>query len=134
MNKLLVFFLIAIVACEQLDTSVEEAFNSVEVEKYLDHYIDNYEFSDDVELQGFFKNIFKGIGNFFKGTIGKAFSKLGKAVQKGINFLREKGIWQKLVDAAKKIGQVAATSFCSTYLSPAVCTPAVGFVFNHVLK
>lgn len=134
MNKLLVFFLIAIVACEQLDTSVEEAFNSIEVEKYLDHYIDNYEFSDDVELQGFFKNIFKGIGNFFKGTVGKAFKFLGKQVQNGINYLRQRGVWGLLVDAAKKVGQFAATSFCSTYLSPAVCKPAVGFVFNHVLK
>ena len=134
MNKLLVFFLLAIVTCEQLDTSVEDAFNSIDVEKYLDHYMDNLEF-DDVELQiKFFRNIFKGIKNFFKGTIGKAFRKLGKAVQKGINFLKEKGIWDKLVNAVKSIGKVAATSFCSAYLSPAICTPAVGFVFDVVLK
>ena len=134
MNKLLIFFLLAIVTCEQLDTSVEDAFNSIDVEKYLDHYMDNLEF-DDLELQlKLFKNIFKGVKNFFKGTVGKAFRKLGKAVQKGINYLKEKNIWDKLVSVVKSVGQVAATSFCSAYLSPAVCAPAVGFVFDVVLK
>ena len=133
MNKLLVFFLLAIVTCEQLDTSVEDAFNSVDIDKYLDHYIDEVEF-DDVELQLKLRNIFKGIKNFFKGTIGKAFKKLGKAVQKGINVLKEKGIWDKLVSVVKSVGKIAATSLCSAYLSPAVCTPAVGFVFDVVLK
>ena len=133
MNKLLVFFLLAIVTCEQLNTPVEDAFSSIDIDKYLDHYIDEVEF-DDVELQFKFRNIFKGIKNFFKGTIGKAFKKLGKAVQKGINFLKEKGIWDKLVGVVKSVGQIAATSFCSAYLSPAVCTPAVGFVFDVVLK
>ena len=36
MNKLLIFFLLAIVTCEQLDTSVEDAFNSIDVEKSLE--------------------------------------------------------------------------------------------------
>ena len=133
MNKLLIFFLLAIVTCEQLDTSVEDAFNSIDIEKYLDHYIDDLYF-DDVNLEFKFKNIFKGIKNFFKGTVGKAFRKLGKAVQKGINYLKEKNIWDKLVSVVKSVGQVAATSFCSAYLSPAVCAPAVGFVFDVVLK
>ena len=133
MNKLLIFFLLAIVTCEQLDTSVEDAFSSIDIDEYIDHYIDELEFGD-VELQLKLKNIFKGIKNFFKGTVGKAFSKLGKAVQKGINFLKEKGIWDKLVSVAKQIGEIAATSFCSAYLSPAICGPAVGFVFNAVLK
>ena len=133
MNKLLIFFLLAIVTCEQLDTSVEDAFNSIDIEKYLDHYIDDLDF-DNVNLEFKFKNIFKGIKNFFKGTVGKAFRKLGKAVQKGINYLKEKNIWDKLVTVVKSVGQVAATSFCSAYLSPAVCAPAVGFVFDVVLK
>ena len=133
MNKLLVFFLLAIVTCEHLDTSVEDTFNSVDKDKYLDHFFDEFEI-DDVELKFAVKNIFKGIKNFFKGTVAKAFKKLAEIVQKGINFLKEIGIWDKLVETAKSAGKKLAISFCSAHLSPPVCSLAVGFIFDFVLK
>ena len=98
-------------------------------EKYLD--VDN---TEDVELEFKFKNIFKGIVNGFKGTIGKAFSALKKVVQKGINWLKERNLWDTIVDKAKQWGKKAATDACTKYLKLDVCGDAVDFIADKVLK
>ena len=118
MRKLIAILLIAVIACVEVDTTPkneESDFN--ELLDLLDLDVNS------VELN-WFKNIFKKVGNFFKGLWGK--------VKQGINWLKEKGIWSMLMTVAKTAGRIAATSLCSTYLTPAVCTPVVNTVFSLI--
>ena len=118
MRKLIAILLISVIACVEVDTTPkneESDFN--ELLDLLDLDVNS------VELN-WFKNIFKKVGDFFKGIWGK--------VKQGINWLKEKGIWSMLMTVAKTAGRIAATSLCSTYLTPAVCTPVVNTVFSLI--
>ena len=64
---------------------------------------------NSVELN-WFTNIFKKVGNFFKGLWGK--------IKKGIEWLKKKGIWSTLMTIAKTAGRIAA------------CKPLVNTVFS----
>ena len=99
-------------------------------EQYLD--VENVE---EIELEKIrLKNIFKGIGNFFKGTVGKAFKSLKKGVQKGIQWLKDHNLWDPIVSKAKEYGKKLASGLCTKYLKSDVCEPAVDFIADHVLK
>ena len=102
-------------------------------EKYLD--IENF---DDVILEKFrigkiFKGIGRGIKNVAKG-VGSAFKKLAGHVKKGINWLKQHNLWDPIISTVNSFGSKIAIGFCSKYLTPMVCEPAVGFIFDKILK
>ena len=98
-------------------------------EKYLD--VDN---AEDIELESFFKKVFKGIGGFFKGTVGKAFKALKKHVQQGIKWLKDHNLWDPIVKKVKDLGTKLASQACNKYLKLDVCDQAVNFIADKVLK
>ena len=105
MKQFLAILLIAAITC-------------VEVSKPLDY--------TEIEL-----NIFKKIGNGIKKVVNgvKNFvSNAWNAVQKGINWLKQKGLWDHVKTLLKTAGKAAATAACSAALSPAVCAPVINFL------
>ena len=72
---------------------------------------------DDFDLEGLWKKI--------KKAVKSAWDKLSGAVKKAVNWLKDKGIYDLVKDKLIKLGKAAATTFCSAYLSPAVCAPAI---------
>ena len=99
-------------------------------EKYLD--VDN---TEDIELEiKFLKKVFKGIGGFFKGTVGKAFKSLKKHVQAGIKWLKDHNLWDPIVSKVKDLGKKVASGACNKYLKLDVCDQAVDFIADKVIK
>ena len=87
MRKFLLVLLIAVIACNDVDT--------------LDF--------DDAE----FRNIFQKIGDFF----GNLWNKVKGVVQK----LKDWGVWDSIVKAAKTVGKLAAKALCNKYDSSGKC-------------
>ena len=100
-------------------------------EKYLD--VDN---TEDAELELNFKKIFKGIGGFFKGTLGKVFRGLKKTVQKAVKWLKDNNLWDTVVSKVKQLGKKVINGACSKYLKiqDDSCGGVVDFISDHVLK
>ena len=69
--------------------------------------VDTLDF-EDAEL-----NIFKSIGNFFKNL----WNKVKGVVQK----LKDWGVWDAIVQAAKTLGKFAAKALCNKYDSSGKC-------------
>ena len=76
----------------------------------------------------------KEIQRHFQGKPLDLFQKLSKAVQNGIHWLKVNGFWEPLKAVVKNVGQVAATSLCSAFITPVVCGPAVGFAFDAFIN
>ena len=72
---------------------------------------------DDFDLEGLWKKI--------KKAVKSAWDKLSGAVKKAVNWFKDKGIYDIVKDKLITLGKAAATTFCSAYLSPAVCAPAI---------
>ena len=72
---------------------------------------------EDVDLEGIWKKI--------KKAVKSAWDKLSGAVKKAVNWLKDKGIYDLVKDKLVQLGKAAATTFCSAYLSPAICAPAI---------
>lgn len=70
----------------------------------------------------------------FKDNALKAYNQLSKKVQNGIYWLKQKGYWEPLVVVGETLGEMAATSACSMAITPAICEPAVGFLFTFVIN
>ena len=110
MRKLIVIFLIAAIACAEVDTTPKTE------ESKFKELLDILDFDvDSVEL--FFPEIFDGIGNLFED--------IWDEIQSGIKWLKEEGIWDSIVSVAKTAGKYVATHYCSEYLSPEVCKPVI---------
>ena len=80
---------------------------------------------DDIVLQGlpdFFKRLWDKIKEIWHDIPG--------AIQKVINFLKEKGYWDDLIDLIKKYGTKYGIDFCDNYLDHDLCTDAVNFIFS----
>ena len=118
MRKLVAILLIAVIACVEVDTTPKEEVSDFnELLDLLD--LD----ANSVEL-GWLSDIFKKVGNFFKGIWDK--------IKGTVQWLKDKGIWDTLVSLAKTGARIGVTSLCSAYLSPAVCGPVVNAVFSLV--
>ena len=118
MRKLVAILLIAVIACVEVDTTPKEEVSDFnELLDLLD--LD----ANSVEL-GWLSDIFKKVGNFFKGIWDK--------IKGTVQWLKDKGIWDQLVSLAKTGARIGVTSLCSAYLSPAVCGPVVNAVFSLV--
>ena len=72
---------------------------------------------EDLDLEGLWSKI--------KKVVKSAWDKLSGAVKKAVNWLKDKGIYDLVKDKLVQLGKAAATTFCSAYLSPAVCAPAI---------
>ena len=118
MRKLVAILLIAVIACVEVDTTPKEEVSDFnELLDLLD--LD----ANSVEL-GWLSDIFKKVGNFFKG--------IWNGIKGTVQWLKDKGIWDQLVSLAKTGARIGVTSLCSAYLSPAVCGPVVNAVFSLV--
>ena len=74
------------------------------------------------------------IKTFIKDKAVKAFQKLHQNVQNGIHWLHKNGYWEPIKNLAKAIAQPALTKLCSDHIPSEICEPAIGFVFDHVIK
>ena len=72
---------------------------------------------EDFDLDGWWKKV--------KKKLKSVWDKLSGAVKKAVNWLKDKGIYDLVKQKLIQLGKAAAISFCSGYLSPAVCAPAV---------
>ena len=68
---------------------------------------------DDAE----FRNIFQKIGDFFKGLWDK--------VKGVVNKLKNLGVWDSIVKAAKTVGKLAAKALCNKFDSSGKCSDIV---------
>ena len=116
MRKLIAILLIAFIACVEVDTTPKEEVSEFkELLDLLDLDLDSVELS--------------WLGNIFSG-IGKFFGNIWNGIKTGINWLKEKGIWNTIVSLAKTGGKLVATGFCSRYLPSGVCKTAVNGIFS----
>ena len=76
----------------------------------------------------------KELQKFFVDKPLEMFKQLNRKVQNGIHWLKVNGYWDPIMDAVKKVGKVAAISLCSVYLTPAICKPAITFVYEAYIK
>ena len=53
-----------------------------------------------------------------------------KTLQDGINWLKNNGYWNLIVNAVKTGGKIAATSLCSAYIPRPICSLVVNFIFG----
>ena len=72
----------------------------------------------------------KEMQRLFKGKPLEIFKKLPNHVQNGIHWLKVNGYWEPLKEVVKNAGKVGATSLCSAYLTPIICGPVIGFLFE----
>ncbi len=72
---------------------------------------------EDFDIEGWLDDI----GDFFSDL----WDKLSDAVKNAVNFLKDKGIYDLIKDKLLQAGKTAAITFCSAYLTPVVCGPAV---------
>ena len=61
---------------------------------------------DGTELQGWWKNLWKKVWNFIKS--------LPKYLRKVVDWLKQFGFWDKIVDLVEKYGAPKAIEFCQT--------------------
>ena len=112
-------------------------------------FLDSIDFEDPNIVELIFDNLVKKIKELVESGILKGkelFDKVKKVIEKGkdifkdmkdqilkgVDLLKEKGIWDKLVGYVKTGGKLAATTLCSTYLTPVVCAPLVQIVFQLI--
>ena len=50
--------------------------------------------------------------------------------QKVINFLKEHGYWDTLIDIIQKNGTKYGTDFCAKYFDAELCADVVGWLFS----
>ena len=74
------------------------------------------------------------IKTFIKDKAVKPFQELHHHVQNGIHWLHKNGFWEPIVNLAKNVAKPALTTLCSSHLPSFLCEPAIGFLFDHILK
>ena len=104
MRKLLAILLIATIACNGL-VETFESFNE-------DMIFDYFELDKEAVELGI-KDFFGKIGGFFKG--------LWKKVKGVVNWLKKKGVWDKIKSLAKTAGKYAAKALCTEYAKSDKC-------------
>ena len=79
------------------------------------------------------KDLAKEIKNFINE--GKeTYEAIKDKINEGIDYLKEKGVWDKFVEDIKTSGKVGTTSLCSMYATPTVCGPLVEIIFEIVFN
>ena len=162
MKKLLVILLISIITCAKIENShelddvslefnpfkdigdiIEDALDKITDEvksiiKKLDGKNPFEEIKGHInELEKSIKQIripVKELQKFFEGKPLELFKKLTRQAQNGIHWLKVNGYWDPIMDVVKKVGKVAAISLCSAFLTPAICKPAITFVYEAYIK
>ena len=120
MRKLILILLIAIIACVEVDTTPkDEVSDFKELLDLLDLDADSVELGWD-----WIKNIGKKIKNAFNKVTGK--------IKEAADYLDRIGVLDTLISLAKTGAKLGANALCSTYFSPAVCTPVVEIVFSMI--
>ncbi len=110
MKKLIAILLFAAIACTFVDDLKEAGV---------------FDERDDVVLRGlpdFFQRLWDKIKQFWNDIPG--------LIQKVINFLKNNGYWDDLINIIQKYGTKYGTEFCSKYLDADLCTEAVKWIFD----
>ena len=110
MKKFLTILLLAVISCTIIDDLRAQGIMTAE---------------EDVDLEGFMdflKRLWEKIKEIWHSIPGK--------IQKVINFLKEHGYWNTLIDLIKKYGVKYGTDFCDNYLDHDLCADAVKFLFD----
>ena len=94
-------------------------------------------FIDDLKEAGIFDErddvVLNGLPDFFKrlwDKIKQIWNDIPGAIQKVINWMKDKGYWETLIDLIKKYGTKYGIDFCSKYLDHELCTDVVNFLFK----
>ena len=75
------------------------------------------------------KGLVRGLEKFVKGA--------SKVVKQAINFLKQTGIWDQVVEKVVELGKNAANAFCSQYGGPTageLCSQAIDFIASKLNK
>ena len=75
------------------------------------------------------KGLVRGLEKFVKGA--------SKVVKQAINFLKQTGIWDQVVEKVVELGKNAANAFCSKYGGPTageLCSQAIDFIASKLNK
>ena len=75
------------------------------------------------------KGLVRGLEKFVKGA--------SKVVKQAINFLKQTGIWDKVIEKVVQLGKTAAFGFCSKYGGPTageLCSHAIDFIASKLNK
>ncbi len=127
MRKLIVIFLIAAIACAEVDTTPKtEESKFKELFDLLDLDLDSVELNRIVDLfvdRDIRKEIREMMQNEFK-----------KNIHKYIDKLKNTGFWNQFVSIAKTGGKLPATNFCSKYITGEVCKLLIYEIFNSLEK
>ena len=116
MRKLIVILLIAVIACTEVDTTPKEEVSDFnELLDLLDLDVNSVELS-------WLTDIGKKIGRFF--------GNMWNSIKSKIQWLKDNGIWDKLVSLAKTGAKIAAKSVCSAHFSPFICIPLIDAIFS----
>ena len=112
MKKFLTILLLAIISCSIVDELRAQGIITAE---------------DEVNLEGlpdFFKRLWEKIKAIWKSIPDK--------IRKAINWLKEHGMWENLIDLIKKYGTKYATDFCDNYLDHDLCADVVAWLFEFL--
>ena len=121
MRKLIIILLIAVIACAEVDNTPKEKVSDFnELLELLD--LD----ANSVELQVtyWFNN--------FSDKVKRFFGKLWDRVKDGVQWLKEKGIWDKLVSFAKTGSKYAVSKLCAQYFDTSICKPVEDVIFKFI--
>ena len=94
-------------------------------------------FIEDLKAAGAFDDrddeVLKGLPDFFKriwDKIKDIWKDIPGFIQKVINFLKDNGYWESLIDIVQKYGTKYGTEFCAKYLDADLCADAVKWIFD----
>ena len=115
MRKLIVILLIAVIACTEVDTTPKEEVS--DFNEFLDLL--------DLDVNSVELSWIDDIGNKIAGYFGY----MWESAKSSIQWLKDNGVWDQLVEYAKSGAKNLANSFCTRYCSPFICTPLIDAIF-----
>ena len=157
MKKVLLIFIIAVIACNEVEEKVQK---EDELELVLHDLLDSFDFEDPniVELKSLFGKIVDKVKGTFKDGVDKgkdtvkdgvnkgkeiadkikdvinkgkdAYKKIKDKIIRAVDYLKEIGVWDELIVVAKTAGKIGAIALCSAHITPIVCGPLVEIVFE----
>ena len=110
MKKVLVLFLISVIACSFIDDLKE---------------VGVFDERDDEVLRGlpdFFSRLWDKVKQFFKDLPGN--------FKKVCEWLKNNGYWDTLIDIIQKYGTQYGTTFCAKYFDESLCHDVVSWLFS----
>ncbi len=121
MRKLIIILLIAVIASAEVDNTPKEKVS--DFNELLD-LLDLDANSVELSVKDLFSNFFDKAKRFF--------GKLWDRVKDGVQWLKEKGIWDQLVEYAKSGSKYAVSKLCDKYFDTSICKPVEDVIFKFI--